>query len=332
MQPYGESELVMVAEKKRWARIIPATGIIILLLSLALCYYTGVAVFKGSMQLSTNEKTGREQMESYLQQKGFSLPSFMEAYMIETVSIPSILDGHPIPADFISADGNWDADTVIMVHGLGGSRISVYPWAALFLRNGYNVLAYDQRSAGENMAPYTTFGYLESYDLRDYVDFVKTKLSAGKKIGAWGVSYGGATVGIYLGSRHANQNLNFAILDSPISSMRFMMAGEMVAMDLGIPVGFLMAMGNMVTRWKLGFSYDDADVGEHMRRTQVPVLVINSRADEVTPYFMGLNLYEAVPHGKKGIYTVEDSAHADIVFDYPENYEAEVLGFIKKVQ
>lgn len=321
----------MTAKKKRFMVI---TGVVLLfLLGLAVCYYTGVAVFKSAMQLSTNEATSSARMESFLQERGFALAHFKEEYIIETVSIPSTLDGHLIPADFISVDGNWDEDTVIMVHGLGGSRISVYPWAEVFLKNGYNVVAYDQRSAGENTAPYTTFGYLESHDLRDYVDYVKTKLSAGKKIGAWGVSYGGATVGIYLGSPHANANLDFAIIDSPVSSMRQMMAEGMANMDLGgIPVGFLMAMGNLMTRWKLGFSYEDAEVARHIGKTQVPVLVIHSRADVVTPYFMGRDLYAAVPHGKKRMYTVEDSAHADVFFDDPENYEKEVVGFINQVR
>lgn len=308
-----------------------AAGITIALLVMAVCYYTGLAVFMGSMQLSTNESTGREKMESFLQQKGFALPSFLEKHVIETVTIPSTLDGHLIPADLISVDGNWDADTVIMVHGLGGSRMSVYPWAEVFLKNGYNVLAYDQRSAGENTAPYTTFGYLESHDLRDYVDYIKTKLSAGKRVGVWGISYGGATVGVYLGLAHANQNLNFAIIDSPISSMRYMLGEEMAEMDLGIPVGFLMAVGNLVTRWKLGFSYEDAEVSRYISKTEVPVLVIHSQVDLVTPYFMGLDLYEAVPHAKKAILTVADSAHADIFFDHPEMYEEEVFGFINRV-
>ena len=314
---------------KLWFRTGLSVALLLFIVILVICYLTGVAVFEGSMQLSTNETTNWERMESYLQQQGFSLPEFMKTYIIETIAISSTLDGHLIPADYISLSGNWNADTVILVHGLGGNRLSVYPLAEVFLKNGYNVLAYDQRSAGENTAEYTTFGYLESHDLHDYVTYVKTKLSTGKKIGVWGTSYGGATVGIYLGSSHANQNVDFAILDSPISNMRYMLSSEMESMKLGIPLEFLMAMGNLVTKWKLGFIYDDADVCRHLSKTKVPVLVINSRADVVTPYFMGLDLYHAVPHGKKGIYTVEDSAHAGMFFDDPHTYEARILDFIE---
>lgn len=67
----------------------------------------------------------------------------------------------------------------------------------MFLENGYNVVSYDQRSSGENRAQYTTFGYLESDDLADCVEYLKDNINDNNKIGIWGTSYGGATVGIY---------------------------------------------------------------------------------------------------------------------------------------
>ncbi|MCF6463763.1 alpha/beta hydrolase, partial [Clostridium sp. Cult1] len=57
--------------------------------------------------------------------------------------------------------------------------------------------------------------------------------------------------------------------------------------------------------------------------------IINSRADEITPYFMGQDIYNSVKHNNKKIFTVEYSAHAEIYFDYPNEYEANVLEFIK---
>ena len=62
-------------------------------------------------------------------------------------------DEHIIPADYITIDGDKNTDTIVMVHGLGGSRWTNYPIAAMFLENGYNVISYDQRSSGENTLP-----------------------------------------------------------------------------------------------------------------------------------------------------------------------------------
>jgi dipeptidyl aminopeptidase/acylaminoacyl peptidase len=306
-------------------------GLILVIGIVGTCYYTGIAVFSNSMQLVDNDRTSFEKAKAYFKKISFDLEDFNSKYKIETVQIESTLDGHTIPADYITVDGNKDKDTIIMVHGLGGSRWTNYPIASMFLENGYNVISYDQRSSGENTAPYTTFGYLESYDLGDCVSCLIDNISPDKKIGIWGTSFGGATAGIYLSSEQANQYVDFAILDCPISNMSYMLSTEMEGMNTGIPIDFLMSMGNITTKIKLGFSYEDANVCKHVEKTKVPLLVINTKIDEVTPYFMGVDIFNSVTHDNKKIFTVEDSAHADIYFDYPDEYERNILEFIEEI-
>jgi len=307
-----------------------ALGLILVIGIVGTCYYTGVAVFSNSMQLVDNDSTSFEKAEDYFNKIGFDLEGFKSRYNIETVQIESSFDGHMIPFDHITVDGYKNKDTIIMVHGLGGNRWTNYPIADMFLKNGYNVISYDQRSSGENTAPYTTFGYLESYDLGDCVSYLIDNLSPDKKIGIWGTSFGGATAGIYLGSDKANEHVDFAILDCPISSMSYMLSTEMEGMNTGIPIDFLMSMGNMATKMKLGFSYEDADVCKHIEKTKVPVLVINTKIDKVTPYFMGVDIFNSVTHDNKKIFTVEDSPHAEIFFDYPDEYEKNIIDFINE--
>lgn len=150
-----------------------------------------------------------------------------------------------------------------------------------------------------------------------------------KKIGVLGTSFGGATAGIYLGSDHGNKNIDFAILDCPVSDMEYMITTEMEEMDIGIPMTYLIFTGNMVNKIKLGFSYKDANVASHIKNTSVPVLVINTEIDQVTPYFMGEDIYKAIPHNKKKIFTVTDSKHAEINVDYPNEFEENIMEFIK---
>lgn len=231
-------------EKKKTLKIIGITlGIIIVIGIIGTCYYTGISVFNGSMQMVDNKSTGIEKAKAFYKKIDFDLEEFQSKYKIETVQIESSLDGYTIPADYITVNGDKNADTVVMVHGLGGSRWTNYPIADMFLENGYNVVSYDQRSSGENIAQYTTFGYLESDDLADYVAYLKDNINDNNKIGIWGISYGGATVGIYLGSDQANQNVDFAILDCPMSNMKYMLSTEMERMDIGIPIDFMMSMG-----------------------------------------------------------------------------------------
>lgn len=294
---------------------------IILVGSLGICTFSGVMVFKESMQLVNNETTKIEDSAVYL-----------EKYKIETLKLESSLDGHEIPADYITINGDKNKDTVILVHGLGGNRVSVYPMAELFLKNGYNVITYDQRSSGENFAKYTTFGYLESYDLGDYVTYANSIIGKDNKIGIWGLSFGGATTGIYLGSEEANKDVDFAILDSPLSNVSYMISTELEKMNMSIPTSFMMKMGNIATKMKLGFSYEDTNVCNYVKKTKVPVLVINSKVDELTPYSMGKEIYDATTSSKKKIFTVEDSKHANIFFDYKSKYEKTINDFIGSIE
>jgi len=171
---------------------------------------------------------------------------------------------------------------------------------------------------------------LESHDLGDCVSYLKDNISPDKKIGIWGMSFGGATAGIYLGSDEANENVDFAILDCPINNMRYMFSTEMERMDIGIPIVFLMSMGNIVTKMKLGFSYDDADVCKHIEKSKVPLLVINTKTDRVTPYFMGEDIYNSVTHDNKRMFTVDDSAHGEVFFDYPDENDRNIIEFIEQ--
>lgn len=298
----------------------------------ATTFFIGMAVFDGSTQMTSPERTSIESIESWLEANwDFNVDEFRSGYTIENIKIESTSGDHEIPADLILADGDRNNDTVILVHGLGGNRVAVYPQARLFLENGYNVITYDQRSSGENMAEYNTFGYLESDDLRDYVDYAKEIIDDDLNIGVWGNSFGAATAGIYAGSDHANQNINFLILDSAISSMRDMIY-QQLKQQFGSEMfrDYMLFVGDLFTRFRLGFSYDDADVTNHIKNTELPVMLIHSRADQLTPYYMAEDIYDAIEHDEKEIFTVEDSGHETVYWDNLIEYEARIINFINE--
>ena len=298
----------------------------------ATTFFIGMAVFDGSTQMTSPERTSIESIESWLEANwDFNVDEFRSGYTIENIKIESTSGDHEIPADLILADGDRNNDTVILVHGLGGNRVSVYPQARIFLENGYNVITYDQRSSGENMAEYNTFGYLESDDLRDYVDYAKEIIDDDLNIGVWGNSFGAATAGIYAGSDHANQNIDFLILDSAISSMKDMIY-QQLKQQFGSEMfrDYMLFVGDLFTRFRLGFSYDDADVTNHIKNTELPVMLIHSRADQLTPYYMAEDIYDAIEHDEKEIFTVEDSGHETVYWDNLIEYEARIINFINE--
>lgn len=316
---------------KKSKKIFFAVVLILLFLILGGSYFIGTQVVDSSTQLSTNEKT-KGVKDSFWPKYGMNIQEFKANYPIEKLNLTSSLDGHNIPADYIYAkesQGSKDHPTVLLVHGLGGNRYTTYPFAEFFLEEGFNVLAYDQRSSNENTAQYTTFGYWEKFDLIDYLNYVKQQAPS-KKIGLWGVSFGGATAGLALGYENTQSKVDFAILDSPVSSMEWMIEQEMEKMDIGIPVSYMTWWGNLANKMKFDFTYKDVDVPSAMKNVSIPLLIVNSTQDEMTPEFMGKDIYDALPEGNKELWTLDDSEHADVWLDHNEEYRNKMKALMEK--
>lgn len=319
--------------KKRAKVILAVTAIVLVVLFIGLSSFIGSQVFLASTQLVTNDET-RGVLDTSWAKYGMGYESFCRMFEVERLEIISSYDGHIIPADYIYAKESQNSKnhpTVILVHGLGGNRYSNYPVAEFFLKKGYNVITYDQRSSNENTARYTTFGYWEKYDLIDWVNYVEEH-APGQTIGVWGASFGGATAGLAVAYDNMDEKIDFLILDCPVSSMRWMIEQEMRNMEIGLPISYLVWCGNIMNKLKLGFAYEDADVARAMRHVRTPVLIINSTQDSLTPYFMGKDIFDALPGDKKEIWTVDDSEHCEIWIDHNQEYRRKMESLLMSIR
>ncbi len=59
-------------------------------------------------------------------------------------------------------------------------------------------------------------------------------------------------------------------------------------------------------------------------------MLIHSRADQLTPYYMAEDIYDAIEHDEKEIFTVEDSGHETVYWDNLIEYEARIINFINE--
>lgn len=310
------------------------TKLVIFLLVFILIFHISVAavLFIYPLQLTTSENTGTNTGFSYLYHVGFDVNDFYEAYQIETVEIHSSFDGHVIPADYITQNGERNAPTVIMVHGSGGNRMTVYPMAKLFLDWGYNVIAYDQRSSGDNTARYTTFGYWECYDTQDYVEYARQYVGSEQLLGLWGTSFGAATVGLALAIPQVESQVDFVVLDCPLGNMKEIIKIKMDAFGLRPVSNYMLPVGSFLTKLKMGFSYEDVDVYAAVSKTDIPILVYNTKSDQVTPWYMGQKIYDVSPSSIKYIYTAQDSYHVNVFYDHYEDYKAYLIRFLDEVE
>ena len=302
---------------------------VLLVLAVGASYYIGVQVFEGSTQLVTCEET-RKVSDSFWIKMNMDPEAFRASYVIENISVTSTFDGHNIPGEYINARGKHD-QLVILIHGLGGNRYTNYPIAEYFVEKGYDVITFDQRSSNENSAERTTYGYWEKYDVIDLIDYAGKKYP-GIRVGIWGTSFGGATAVQAAAALTDQSRIDFMILDCPLGNVEYMISTEIDRMNTGIPTNYMLWVGNIVNKQRLGFSYEDANTINISNAVKVPTLVINSMVDEVTPSFMGEDIYRNINCDNKVIWTVDDSSHACIWEDHTEEYKARMDEFLSSLK
>ena len=302
----------------------------VLLIITGCCAVAGIYVYNASVHSVNQERRALSCKAESLEKLGFDVDAFENQYKLREIEIKSTFDGHTIPSYYFTVDGSYERDTVVLAHGLNGNRLTGYPVAEMFLRNGYNVLTYDQRASGESDAEYMTCGYWESYDFGDCVRYVRSTAGDKVRIGGWGSSIGGATVGFYLGTKEAQNELSFAVLDCPVSDMEEIIECFLTRKESWIPAEFRTTTGSIVNHIMLGFGYEDGNVCDYVKSTTVPVLVFHTSNDSVTPFHMGSDIYNAMKNNRKKIVSVEDSRHTDIYLDHPEFYEETMMEFIRK--
>lgn len=99
--------------------------------------------------------------------------------------------------------------TILLVHGATDSREGVRKQAEFLVREGYGVLAYDQRGHGESGGDTVNgFGWQSELDLSAAIGYIRSK-QPDVKIGAWGFSMGGEA----LMSAASRLKLNAMIID-----------------------------------------------------------------------------------------------------------------------
>lgn len=251
-----------------------------------------------------------------------------ETYTMEDVVLTSELDGHHITADYILQSGSKDNDTVIMVHGISGTRRSMKTDILFYLSLGYNVLTYDQRSSGENDGFFYTLGVWEQYDLMDCVNYVDEQISADKKIVVLGQSSGGTSAGLILGNKEAQEKVDYVIFDSPVMSMYDILKSNLYRYVKKDQVDYVMQSCEDFMNFMYGFGFEDGEVANFVADTTIPVLILTSEVDDIVPMEQSQRIYDTIKSNNKKIVISEISGHCAMKDTEHELYEKEVRDFL----
>lgn len=247
----------------------------------------------------------------------------------EEVSINSLY-GYKLSGTYIKNPVKTE-NTVIIVHGIRGSRWESIKYADIYLDKGFNALVYDSRFSGESGGNDITFGFFEKYDLDQWVKWVHAKNSQGI-IGVHGESMGAATALLHSKLNEKSGLVKFYVADCPYSNL-----GELLIFrlkeDYGIKNRFLASAivfySDIIAHIRSGFTFYDVSPINAIKDVKTPIMFIHGDSDKFIPFSMSKDMYNE-KLGAKALYIAPYSGHAQAYLYNKKEYKQKVYDFLDK--
>ncbi len=244
---------------------------------------------------------------------------------------PKDLDAEPVA--FRSASGSdihgWlvrgrpHAGAVVLLHGIGASRLEMVDRARFLSAAGYSVLLIDFRAHGESAGDESTYGALESRDARAAVEFVRNALPS-ERVGVIGISMGGAAA--LLGAEPLP--VQALVLESVYPTIRDAVRDRLRAWLGPIGPSFTgLVLHSIFPRD--GVTAADLRPIDRIGEQTAPVLVAAGTADRYTTRTESRALFEHA-RSPKELWEVEQAAHVDLHAFAPAEYERRIGAFLAR--
>ncbi|MBG9981613.1 alpha/beta hydrolase [Aerococcaceae bacterium DSM 111020] len=214
---------------------------------------------------------------------------------------------------------------VIIVHGYQMDEKESQKIAPFLYEAGYNILTMDLRAHGASEGDYIGMGYLDQYDLKEWVDWLVHQYPD-SEIALHGSSMGGATV-LLAGGLKLPDNVKVIIDDCGYSSIRDIFASELDK-RFGLPAFPILDMAGTVSQIRAGYNINDGDVIEATKQNTLPTLFIHGAVDDFVPVEMAEALYQAKLGENKILSIYQDAGHVEPKYSDPERYYGEIVQFL----
>lgn len=295
--------------------------IIVTLLFLLLCYCS-ILLF-GFKQVSRAGRYNDELCFNTMKKYNLDIKGWFEKLSKEDAEVTS-RDNLKLKGFYIWGNRAQNK-TIIIVHGYMVSSIWSLQFAKIFLENGWSVLLVDQRKHGRSDGKYSTYGYMEKYDLDSWVNYVIQRNGTDCLIGLHGQSMGGGTVLEYAS---INKYVKFIIADCPYSDVQELIRYQLKIKHIPLvlfyrPLDFLLSH-------IAGFRMADVSPVNSIKDSDIPVLFIHGGNDKFVPTHMSEDMYK-VKRGLKKLLIVDNAIHGNSYLVNRDLYEREMLSFIDEV-
>lgn len=222
-------------------------------------------------------------------------------------------------------------NTIIIVHGITGSRWESMKYADMYIDLGYNVLIYDSRYHGTSGGNNISLGYFEKYDLDNCVKWVKNQNPKGI-IGVHGESMGAATALLQSNMNIKEKLVSFYIVDCPFSDLPELFSDKLTEemKNHGKIVANAVVFYSSLYAWyKAGFSLYSISPKKALDGVETPIMFIHGSDDDFIPTYMSLELYIR-KKGPKYLYIAPNAGHAESYLKNKVEYKDKVREFLMR--
>lgn len=194
---------------------------------------------------------------------------------------------------------------------------------------GYNYLLPDLRGHGRSEGHKIGFSALDYKDINLWIDYLVDRFGEDIEIILHGISMGAATA-MMVNNHSPRKQVKLIIEDCGFTNAYEQVGLKVKQIMKGREAPHILMMINLYC--KIFSKYDlkkDADPLGTMKNAVNPVLFIHGEEDDLVPFYMCGQLYEACPVSKE-IFTVPGATHAYSYYDAKEEYDKKVMQFIEK--
>ncbi len=244
--------------------------------------------------------------------------------------LPNDLNGRNV--EFLSASGStihgWliegqkSKGTIILMHGVRDSRLSLLDRARFLSAAGYSVLLFDFQAHGESKGEQITFGYLESRDAQAAVKFVHENLP-GEKIGIIGISLGGAATLLAEPALEVNAIVLELVYPTITQAIQNRLHHYLNFVGDAITPLFIMQL-----QPRLRITPDQLCPITRIGNVTAPKLIIAGSEDKHTLLSESQQMYETAQEPKE-LWIVNGAKHQDIHHFARQDYELHILKFFE---
>ena len=240
-------------------------------------------------------------------------------------------DGLRLHATLIEAPSDMTPKGVIIfVHGFRSNpRRDFCMHLPLIHKEGYHLIAIDQRSHTKSEGKYICYGTRESSDVMLWREKAAELYGKDMPVALFGLSMGGATVLMASGRVSKDDKaVRCIIADCPLSSPKRIIYHVMKNFNNIRPEPFLTFAG-FWSRSLAGFDIASKGTEEIFATSHLPALLFHGDADDFVPPCHSQCVVNAVPE-RAELIMFEGAKHAEAIYYDEKKYMDALLGFLDK--